>query len=98
VFDPATEKFIQVESMAHGRYYATVTALGDGGLMVFSGKNEFNKINGAPKLIRRTFTPIARSCRIFCAILISVRQKILQRFGDRSVSSLSRTFRIYSAA
>ena len=40
VFDPATEKFTQVESMAHGRWYATVTELSDGGLMAFSGLAE----------------------------------------------------------
>ena len=46
VFDPATEKFNQVESMAHGRWYATVTQLTDGSLMAFSGLDEtggFNK-------------------------------------------------------
>lgn len=37
VFDPATEKFTQVESMADGRWYATVLELSDGGLMAFSG-------------------------------------------------------------
>jgi hypothetical protein len=50
VFDPATEKFTQVESMAHRRWYATVTALGDGSLMVFSGRNELNKIDKAVEL------------------------------------------------
>jgi hypothetical protein len=46
VFDPVTEKFNEVESMAHGRWYATVTALGDNSLMAFSGLTEtggFNK-------------------------------------------------------
>ena len=47
VFDPATETFAQVESMAHGRWYATVTALGDGGLMAFSGLDEFGSTNKA---------------------------------------------------
>jgi hypothetical protein len=37
IFDPATEKFNQVESMADGRWYATVTNLGDGTFMAFSG-------------------------------------------------------------
>ncbi len=37
VFDPATAKFTQVESMAHGRWYASVLELSDGGLMAFSG-------------------------------------------------------------
>ncbi|MEO7165514.1 MAG: galactose oxidase-like domain-containing protein [Chthoniobacterales bacterium] len=50
VFDPATEKFTQVETMADGRWYATVTALGDGGLMTFSGRDEEGKINKAVEL------------------------------------------------
>lgn len=40
VFDPATEKFTQVESMEHGRWYASVLELSDGGLMAFSGITE----------------------------------------------------------
>ena len=40
VFDPATEKFAQAESMAHGRWYASVIELSDGGLMAFSGITE----------------------------------------------------------
>jgi len=50
VFDPATEKFTQVESMSHGRWYATVMALGDGGLMTFSGKDEYGNVNKAVEL------------------------------------------------
>ncbi|HEY3662361.1 MAG TPA: galactose oxidase-like domain-containing protein [Chthoniobacterales bacterium] len=42
VFDPATSKFTQVESMAHGRWYASVLELNDGGLMTFSGITEEN--------------------------------------------------------
>src|ERR1041385_2367486 len=45
IFDPTTEKFAQVESMAHGRWYATVTALDDGRLMAFSGLDEFGDTN-----------------------------------------------------
>jgi Galactose oxidase-like, Early set domain/PKD domain/Bacterial Ig domain len=40
IFDPATEKFNEVESMAHGRWYATLTNLGDGTFMAFSGLEE----------------------------------------------------------
>ena len=40
IFDPVTERFIQVQDMAHGRWYPTSTALGDGGTMVFSGIRE----------------------------------------------------------
>ena len=47
IYDPATEKFNEVESMAHGRWYATVTALSDGSLMAFSGLNEFGGTNNA---------------------------------------------------
>jgi len=50
VFDPATEKFNQVESMAHGRWYATITALSDGSLMAFSGLNEFGDTNNAVEI------------------------------------------------
>jgi hypothetical protein len=50
VFDPATEKFNEVESMAHGRWYATVTALGDNSLMAFSGLNEFGGTNNAVEI------------------------------------------------
>ena len=45
VFDPATEKFNEVESMAHGRWYATVTELSDGSLMAFSGLTETGEFN-----------------------------------------------------
>jgi len=47
VFDQATEKFTQVESMAHGRWYGSVIELSDGGLMAFSGITE-EDYGGAP--------------------------------------------------
>ena len=37
IFDPATERFVQSQSMADGRWYATATTLGDGRIMAFSG-------------------------------------------------------------
>ena len=37
VFDPATNTFTDVQNMAHGRWYPTVTTLGDGRVMTFSG-------------------------------------------------------------
>ena len=37
VFDPATGLFTDIENMAHGRWYPTVTTLGDGRVMTFSG-------------------------------------------------------------
>ena len=36
--------------MAGGRWYATVTGLGDGGLMTFSGRNEYGEVNNAVEL------------------------------------------------
>src|SRR6266508_6439274 len=35
IFDVLTEQFIQVQDMAHGRWYPTNTVLGDGGTMTF---------------------------------------------------------------
>lgn len=49
VFDPITSKFSQVESMAHGRWYGTVTELSDGSLMAFSGLVEAGYTNGGPQ-------------------------------------------------
>src|SRR5215213_5374095 len=40
IFDPATSTFTDVQNMAHGRWYPTVTVLGDGRVMTFSGLKE----------------------------------------------------------
>jgi hypothetical protein len=40
IFDPTTEKFIQVEDTAKGRWYPTALLLQDGGVMSFSGLDE----------------------------------------------------------
>ncbi len=40
VYDSATGLFTDVQSMAHGRWYPTVTTLGDGSIMTFSGLTE----------------------------------------------------------
>ena len=40
IFDPATNTFTDVPNMAHGRWYPTVTTLGDGRVMTFSGTDE----------------------------------------------------------
>jgi hypothetical protein len=40
VYDPATNSFTLVPNMAHGRWYPTVTTLGDGRVMTFSGLTE----------------------------------------------------------
>jgi hypothetical protein len=37
VYDPATEKFVDMEDMVYGRWYPTSTVLGDGRVMTFSG-------------------------------------------------------------
>jgi hypothetical protein len=37
IFDPATNRFLQSQNMADGRWYGTATALGDGRIMAFSG-------------------------------------------------------------
>jgi hypothetical protein len=47
VFDPATETFSDLENMAHGRWYPTVTVLGDGRVMTFSGLSETGSTNTA---------------------------------------------------
>ena len=45
VFDPVTSTFTDVENMAHGRWYPTVTTLGDGRVMTFSGLLETGGTN-----------------------------------------------------
>ena len=50
VFDPATGLFTDVENMAHGRWYPTVTTLGDGRVMTFSGLSETGGTNTAVEI------------------------------------------------
>jgi PKD repeat protein len=50
VYDPATNVFTDVQNMAHGRWYPTVTVLGDGRVMAFSGLNESGNTNSAVEL------------------------------------------------
>jgi hypothetical protein len=45
VYDPATGLFTDVQNMAHGRWYPTVTTLGDGTVMTFSGLTETGATN-----------------------------------------------------
>ena len=47
VFDPATNTFADVQNMAHGRWYPTVTTLGDGRVMTFAGNDETGGTNTA---------------------------------------------------
>ncbi len=45
LFDPATNAFTDVQSMAHGRWYPTPTLLSDGRVMTFSGQDENGNTN-----------------------------------------------------
>jgi hypothetical protein len=49
-FDPVLGVFSDLENMAHGRWYPTVTALGDGRVMTFSGLNETGGTNTAVEI------------------------------------------------
>lgn len=53
VFDPATGGFTNVQSMAHGRWYPTVTTLANGTVMAFSGLDE----NGNTNVTVEIYTP-----------------------------------------
>ena len=44
IFDPSNNTFTDQASMAHGRWYPTLTSLNDGTIMVFSGFNENGEI------------------------------------------------------
>ena len=44
-YDPATGTFSDLQNMAHGRWYPTVTTLGDGRVMTFSGLTETGPTN-----------------------------------------------------
>jgi hypothetical protein len=49
-FDPATGLFSNLQNMAHGRWYPTVTTLGDGRVMTFSGLSETGGTNTAVEI------------------------------------------------
>jgi titin len=51
-FDPATGNFVDLQSMAHGRWYPTATVLGDGRVMVFSGLTETGGTNTAVEIYK----------------------------------------------
>ena len=44
-YDPASGTFADLQSMAHGRWYPTVTTLGDGRVMTFSGLSDTGATN-----------------------------------------------------
>jgi len=50
VFDPASNTFADVQNMAHGRWYPTVTTLGDGRVMTLSGLDESGNTNTAVEI------------------------------------------------
>src|SRR2546427_12951333 len=50
VYDPSTGVFTDVQNMAHGRWYPTVTTLGDGSVMTFSGLTETGATNTAVEI------------------------------------------------
>jgi len=47
IYDPSSDLFSDVQNMAHGRWYPTVTVLGDGRVMTFSGLTETGATNTA---------------------------------------------------
>src|SRR5438552_1059676 len=50
VFDPITERFIQVQDMARGRWYPSVVGLADGRMATFSGWLEGGGTNNAVEI------------------------------------------------
>jgi hypothetical protein len=50
IFDPATGAFTDMQLMAHGRWYPSVTTLGDGRAMTFSGLTETGGTNTAVEI------------------------------------------------
>ncbi len=45
IFDPSNNTFTDTSNMAHGRWYPTLTTLGDGRVMTFSGGDENGNTN-----------------------------------------------------
>ena len=50
LFNPQTRTFANAQNMAHGRWYPTVTTLGDGRVMTFSGLLETGGTNSAVEI------------------------------------------------
>lgn len=45
IYNPTTNVFVDMENMAHGRWYPTSTVLGDGRVLIFSGLDETGATN-----------------------------------------------------
>ena len=50
IYDPTTGAFTDVQNAAHGRWYPTLTVLGDGRVMTFSGFNETGSTNSTVEI------------------------------------------------
>jgi hypothetical protein len=50
LYDPTTKTFTNVQQMAHGRWYPTVTMLGDGRILTFSGVDENGSTNSTVEI------------------------------------------------
>src|SRR5229473_2662281 len=50
IFDPSNNTFTDTSNMAHGRWYPTLTTLGDGRVMTFSGGDENGNTNTAVEI------------------------------------------------
>src|SRR6516225_1407164 len=50
VYDPSNGQFTDVQNMAHGRWYPTVTNLSSGSLMTFSGLDENGNTNSTVEI------------------------------------------------
>jgi PKD repeat protein len=52
VYDPATGNYVDMQDMAHGRWYPTSTVLGDGRVMTFSGLDENGGTNSQVEIYK----------------------------------------------
>ena len=52
IFDPATGKFVDMQDMAHGRWYPTSVELGDGRILTFSGLQEDGSTNSQVEIYK----------------------------------------------
>jgi Domain of unknown function (DUF1929)/Legume lectin domain/PKD domain/Quinohemoprotein amine dehydrogenase, alpha subunit domain III len=52
IYNPATGVFVDMENMAHGRWYPTSTVLGDGRVMIFSGLDETGGTNSQVEIYK----------------------------------------------